>query len=113
MTIPSRHLGDTRSGKKICLYDTSDQDYIRSQTTDFDGHDYFDAYCLFQYFTVRAIRQYGQLADEVRLMTLMGNYHYRCIDSSFFDNEKKSLSLITSIDLKNHGESLVKDFLRA
>ena len=66
MTIPLQHLGDTRSGKKICLYDTSDLEYIRSQTANFDERDRFDSYCLFQYFSVRAVRQYGRNSDEHR-----------------------------------------------
>ena len=112
MTIPSRHLGDTRSGKKICAFSATYQEYIRSQTADFDKSDHFDAFCLFQYFSVRAVRQYGQYSDEATLMEQMSDYHFRCVDDAFMEREKKSLSLVTSIDLKNYGESLVKDFLR-
>ena len=112
MTTPSRHLGNARSSKKICVYDTIDLEYIRSQTADFNEIDHFDAYCVFQYYSVRAMRLYGESSDEVKTMIVMGDYHLSCIGYKFIEEEKKSLSLVTSVDLKNHGESLVKDFLR-
>jgi len=112
LTIPSRHLGDTRSGNKICLYDTENLDHIGSKTADFDEKDHFDAPCLFQYFSVKAVRQYGLYSDEVKSMIFMGDYHLNCIGYAFMEKEKKLLSLATSVDLKNHGESLVRDFLR-
>ena len=100
MTIPLQHLGDTRSGKKICLYDTSDLEYIRSQTANFDERDRFDSYCLFQYFSVRAVRQYGRNSDEAIFMERMSDFHNDYISKEFMISEKESLSLLTSIDLK-------------
>ena len=71
MIVLSRHLGETRSGKKICAYDTNDIEYIQSQTMDYEEKDHFDAFCLFQFFSVKAVRQYGQFSDEVKLMDFM------------------------------------------
>ena len=112
MTIPSRHLGDTRSGKKICLYDTSDLEYIRLQLSEFEEKDHFDAFCMFQYFSVRAIRQYGRSSDGAITMERMSDFHGSCIDAIFREQEMQLLSLVTSVDLMNHGKSLVKSVHR-
>lgn len=111
MIVPFRHFGNTRSGKEICAYDTRDMEYICEQVKGFEEEDHFDAFCLFQFMTLRALRRYGELSDEVAKMELMGDYHQRCIGEEVITHKKKLLSLVTSIDICNYGESLVKYIL--
>ena len=112
MTIPSRHLGDTRSGKKICTYDTKELNYIRSLTNQFGKSDHFDSFCLFQFMLLKAARQYGDFSAEYQKMEFMSIYHDGNMDEEFISKEKMLLSLITSIEVRNYGESLVKQSLR-
>ena len=112
MTIPERHLADTRSGKKICAYPCDEVEHITKNTEEFSMSDHFDAACAFDFLTIRALRRYGRLSEEFALMDFMREFHVRSLGSEDTATEKKSLGLITSIDLSKHGAGLVKDFLR-
>ena len=110
MIVPERHLADTRSPKRICDYQTDDIAYILAQIADYDEHDSFDAYCVFQYGAIRALRLDGRNSEEFYRMTTMANIHFARIKKDFFEREKRSLGLMTSIDLRNYGESLCQPF---
>ena len=110
MNVPERHLADTRSKKRICAYDTDATGYINAQTVDFDRHDDFDSYCVFEYAVIRAIRLYGDNSAEQHVMEKMSAIHRERLDEDFFAAECVSLSLFTSIAIKNYGESLCKPF---
>ena len=112
MIVPSRHFGNTRTGKKICSYETADLGYIDSQTVDFNEHDYFDGFCLFQLFLIKAVRQYGEFSEEVEEMEYMAEYHRTKISDEFVAKEKTSLAIVTSIDICKHGESCIKHVFR-
>ena len=112
MIIPERHLADTRSLKQICAYLTKDLAYIREKTGDFSKTDHFDSFCVFMFFTLLAIRRYGESSDEYEIMIFMMSFHDGCISKNDVEKEKESLDLVTSIDLRNHGANLVKNFLR-
>ena len=106
MIIPHRHIANTRTKKEIKVYDTAEFEYIKAQTTDYIPGDSFDAYCAFEYASIRSIRLYGAHSDEQKIMEAMISFHRRRMSETFFDEEKKSLLLMTSIDIRNYGESL-------
>ena len=112
MIVPSRHLARSRTKKNICSYTTKDLEYIKTQTADFARADDFDAYCVFEYRVICAIREYGMFSEEARLMESMAVFHFNRINAELFAAEKESLSLVTSIDMRNYGESLCEAFLR-
>ncbi|MBF0440445.1 MAG: hypothetical protein HQK54_00930 [Oligoflexales bacterium] len=112
MIVPSRHLGNTRSRKAICAYDTRDPEYIQAQIKEFDKADHFDAFALFQFLALRAMRQYGEHSDEAEQMEFMSDYHRDQMSDEFLSKEKKLLALVTSIDICNYGESCIKHILR-
>ena len=110
MIITSRLWGETRSGKQIFSYQTDDIAHIKEQISDFDLHDHFDGYCLFQWLLISTIRKYGQNSLELDEYTLMSATHYGFLSSEFIKGEKQTLCLVTSVDLVTHGKSLLKDF---
>ena len=112
MIVPSRHWACSRTKKSICSYATKDLEYIKAQTADFTMPDDFDAYCVFEYRVIRAIREYGMFSEEARLMESMAFFHFNRMSAGFFAVEKESLSLVTSIDMRDYGESLCEAFLR-
>ena len=112
MIIPERLLGFTRSGKPICAYMTKDLTYLLDKTKDFTSRDRFDAYCLFQFLALQAKRQCGEYSEELDGMIFIGACHMSRISVEFFEQEKKSLGLVTSIDIRNYGESLVHHLFR-
>ena len=110
MIITSRLWGETRSGKGILSYQTDDIIYIEEQIHNFDPHDHFDAYCLFQWLLISAIRKHGPNSSEFNEYTIMSTVHFDYLSAEFIDIEMKDLSLVTSIDVAKHGKSLLKDF---
>ena len=70
----------------------------------------FDAYCVFQHAIIHTIRLYGENSDEYKIMSFMLSSHFKKMSEEFFESEKKSLGLVTSIDLSNYGKSLCKPF---
>ena len=112
MIIPSRQLGNTRSGKNICFYETKEIEYIRGQTNIFDEHDHFDSFCLFQFLIIRAVRQYGEFSEEAEKMEFMSEFHRKSMNAEFVSKEKNSLAIVTSIDICNYGKSRVKHIFR-
>ena len=112
MIVPERWLANTRSQKRICSYQTTDVTYISSMICENDDHDTFDAYCVFQHAIIRALRLYGEDSKEVHLMATMALIHFEKMNPTFFEQEKKSLSLTTSVDLRNYGKSLCKPFFQ-
>ena len=111
MTIPEHHMGDSRTKKRVSWYDTEDWDYIMSMTSDYNGHDCFDAFCICQFRIIRLIRLYGMESEERHKIEKMAFFYRKRIDAEFFAAEMRSLFLVTSIDVRNHGEKLSKPFL--
>ena len=112
MIVPEHHLANARSLRKICVYQTTDTAYILAQLADHNLHDSFDAYCVFQHSIIRSLRLHGIDLLECREMMFMAEIHFGRMDMEFFECEKKSLFLVTSIDLRNYGKSLCKPFLQ-
>ena len=112
MIVPERHVANSRSQKKICVYDTDDLAYIHAQTDDHNSHDSFDGYCVFQFAIIRAIRLYGELSAERDIMERMSVFHRKRMNDDFFAAEMVALSLFTSVAVKNYGESLCQPFFR-
>ncbi len=112
LTIPRHHLADARSKRKICLYYTDDLEYIREQIKDHDIHDRFDALCVFEFKLIDSLREYGEISDEFDRMYKMYVFYRGCVDSAALLAEMASLGLVTSIDRRTHGQSLVKSFLQ-
>ena len=112
MVVPERHLADSRANKGICVYDTKDLEYIKAKTCDHDKHDSFDGYDVFQHMIIRAIRHHGKSSAEQEMMEIMAAFHFKRMGNEFFRREMKSLSLVTSIDVSNYGQSLCKPLFR-
>ena len=110
--IPAQHLANARSKKMICLYDTTDLKYIREKTKSHDIHDHFDGACVFEFKSLEALRLYEKSSDEFNKMQIMYTFHRSCIEQGEFDKEMASLGLVTSIDRRTYGESLVNHFLQ-
>ena len=91
---------------------TEDIAYIKTRISDHTERDSFDSYCVFQYKIIRAIRLYGEHSREAKAMELMAIIHFEKMTAEFFAKEKSSLSIVTSVDLWQHGESLCKPVLR-
>ena len=112
MIILNRHWGDTRSQKEVCSYDTDDMQFIEAQTKEYKIPDRFDAVCIFEFRALQSLRQYGEDSVEFERMHMMQQFHRSQMSDEQFANEMESLGLVTSIDIRNHGESLIKHFLR-
>lgn len=112
MLIPQFHVANSRSGKKIYLFETSDIGYVMAKTADQDEHDQFDAYCVFEHLMIRSFKRFGSESKEFRQSAFLGSYYVSKMGTEFLALEKEALGLATSIDLVNHGKSLCKHFLR-
>ena len=112
LTIPERHLADARSKRKIFLYYTDDLEFVREQIKDHDIHDRFDALCVFEFKLIDSLREYGEFSDEFDRMYKMYTFYRRCIDNAVISAEMASLGLMTSIDRRAHGQSLIKPLLQ-
>ena len=112
MLVPERYLADSRDNKRICVYATNNVEYIKGRISDHGERDSFDSYCIFQFQIIRAIRRYGEGSPDAEVMEFMSNIHLEKMSSEFFAKEMALLSLVTSIDIVRHGESLCKQFLR-
>ena len=109
MIITYRYIGDTRSGKKIFLYETKDEIYILQQIGNLDAHDRFDALCIFQYLVIRALRKHR--AEDADQLLLMVNFYRKLLTVEFIRSEMDLLLLPTAIHLVRYGKGLVKHFL--
>ena len=112
MIIPSRHRGTTRLRRDVCDYDTNDEQYIRAQIAEYKPSDSFDAFCIFEYFVVWAVRHYGIDSPETRHFSKMSDLHRGFLTDAFLEKEKAVLSLPTSAALAEYGKSLVPTFLK-
>ena len=112
LTVPERHLADARSKRKVCLYYTDDLEYIREQIKDHDIHDRFDGLCVFECKLLDSLREYGEFSDEFDRMFKMYAFYRQCIDNAALLAEMASLGLVTSIDRRTHGQSLIKPLLQ-
>ena len=111
MTIPEQHLGDTRSQKKICHYDTDDLEYIRERTKDQNIHDRFDCLCVFESESLVALRLHGKSSKEYIRMDKMLGFYRSFFNDETLAREMTSLGLATSIDRVIYGKTLLKHFL--
>jgi hypothetical protein len=98
--------------KAIRLWETDDVVYIELQTKDFSASDQFDCFCVFEFKSLQAVRMYGKDSIEEGRMQYMAQYHRSHLSDEQYLAEMASLGLAVSIDIRNHGESLVKHFLR-
>ena len=112
MLIHQFHVANSRSGKKIYLFETSDIGYVMAHTADQDKHDQFDAYCVFEHLMIRSCKKFGSESKEFRQSGFLGSYYASKMSTEFLALEKDALGLATYIDLVNHGKSLCKPFLR-
>ena len=110
--MSEHHWADTRALKKVCTDQTNDIAYIMERIADQSLHDAFDAYCVFQHAIVQALRLSGINSAEYHQAAIMADIHFKKMDKGFFEKEKRSLGLITSIDLRNHGKRLCKPLFR-
>ena len=111
MIITFRIMGQTRDKTSVRLWDTDDFAYIREKTKGFLPSNHFDASCIFEYQTLRVAREYGMNSKEVKQMQAMSELHRRSLNDIQFGAEMALLSLVTAIDIRNHGEHLSKPFL--
>ena len=88
MTIPERHLGDARAKIEICLYDTFDLEYIREKTKHYKIPDRFDAFCLFEFESIDALRRYGESSNELDRMHMMSVFHRSFLSDEIFAEQK-------------------------
>jgi len=91
---------------------TADLNYIAAKTENFSEPDHFDAAAAFQFLTVRAFRQHGELSQQCHGMRFMEGYHSSRVSTDLMDQEKRSLRITTSIDISNYGESRLYHPLR-
>jgi hypothetical protein len=105
MIITESLVGFTRSGTKIFAYLTKDRPHLSKKTKHFSEADHFDAVCVFQCLVLRAFRQYGERSQEFDEMRTMEAFHMERISDESFALEKQSLGLITSVHIRNYGES--------
>ena len=65
MTVHEHHLGNSRMKKRVSWYDIEDWEYIRSQISDYNSHDCFDAFCIIQFRIIR--KRLGKyMVDKVK-----------------------------------------------
>ena len=112
MIHTSRFLGYTRSKKKICAYPLHEVEFIELQTSRFTLPDYFDAFGVFEYLSLIALRRSGEGADEFEEMVFMRRFHRNKITPSCLEEEKERLDIVTSLQICNHGKNLLLHFLQ-
>ena len=112
MIVPERHLANTRSKKKICLYDTDDLEFIHEKTKDQNIQDRFDCLCVFEYESLVALRLIDEFSEEYRRMHSMYLFNLYFFEDETLAKEMTSLGLVTSIDRSVYGHSLLKHFLQ-
>ena len=112
MVLVSRHLGDTRSGKKIRLYYQQDVELFKRITKDFSPKDHFDAVALFEFLNLDAYRKASDSPLEYSSVNAMISFHQSQLTQRFFEEENERLGIITSIDFCNYGKSRLRTLLK-
>ena len=105
-------MADARSNRKICLYYTDDLEYIREQIKDHDIHDRFDGLCVFEFKLIDSLREYGGSSEEFYRMLDMYTLYRNYFNNEALAAEMASVGLVTSIDRRTHGQSLIKPVLQ-
>ena len=109
MTIPSRRMGTTRSGKAVCIYLTDCTHEIHEQLKAFDRHDHFDAFAIFQYLAIAALRKHGKSSLPFTEQLEYVKIHRCYLDGTFLKNERKQLVLVTVFDVVQYGKGLTQN----
>lgn len=105
MHVPTQRFGETSGGKPICTYFTEDQASIAHEIATFTVADSFDAYALFQHLLRREIRRSVPSADFLARFERHSLIHLRRMKRAEVFQEMQALSLITIVNVAEHGKS--------
>jgi len=104
MKIPAQRIGETRSGKRICTYHTEDASERSELLKDFNVHDDFDAFALFQYLLLREVKRGSADSSDFQRFQSWSDLHAQRAGSTEVSILKAELSIITSLDLVKYGQ---------
>jgi hypothetical protein len=103
--LPTQRFGETRSGKSICTYFAEDEASIACEIATFTVADSFDAYAVFQHLLRREIRRSAPSADFLARFERHLLIHLRRLKRGEVVQEMQALSLITIVNVAEHGKS--------
>ena len=105
MNTPGQRFGETRSGKPICTYLTDDLVERTQLINNFSAEDNFDALALFQHLLRREFRRATVESEFSRICESWSDLHEEQISSIELGRLRASLSMITSLDVVEHGKN--------